>query len=222
MTEVALHDITAGITGLLGALIGGGSAVLAQHLLAQRQERMQGERITADKNLKEMEFDRLDAGVRRQLVALVAHVCTYVVVGRETGHTDYQALRLLLDRLNERIYRWEIPTALKDYEAEALYRAAEVIEIQYRTALEHSLDNFDGVDWEERAKREYLAKANFKESCRALCGFWASQGDLKRQLQFQSLLLEEKQRLELAAVAAEAQREIEATVQDMQSEPNGA
>jgi len=199
------HGLLSALPALVGALLGAGAAIFAQHLLAKRQETMQNQRIAADKELKQMEFDRLDAGVRRQLVALVGQVCTYVAVVRETGHTDYEALRQMLDRLNDRIYRWEVPTAIEDHVAETLYGASEMLEIEYRTAIANGFDKFDdGITQTERAQREYFAKANFKVGCKQLCAFWATQGDMVRQSQFQLLMMDEEERKKHVALAREA------------------
>jgi hypothetical protein len=113
---------------ILGAAVGAAAVLASQYFTNRQQERLQGQRIAADKALKDMDFDRQDAGVRRQLLARVGQVCTYVAAARETGHTDYEALRQMLDRLNERIYRWEVPIAIEDIVAEMLYGASEILE----------------------------------------------------------------------------------------------
>jgi hypothetical protein len=192
------HDALTIFGALIGALIGAGAVLIGQIIAARNQEKTQERRIIADKELKQMEFDRLDAGVKRQLVALVGQVSTHVEVLRRNGYADYPALRQVIDQMDERIYKWEVPTALQDYESEALYRASESIELAYQASVRMGFLDVLGVD--DQAKRFEMmdrAKELWKTPCQCLCTFWATMGDISRQVEFQELVKDEKNRMRL-------------------------
>jgi hypothetical protein len=157
------------LSGLVGAALGAGGVILANWLLTGREERMQVERIAADKQLKEMEFARLDAGVRRQVIALLKDVSAFTRFMRETGDSDLPYLQELRDRLRERVFCWEVPTAFTDAEAELLYRITSMLNLMYK-----ALTDIPASD--DRVKATKSLTSKLSERIRE---FWSLVGDDK-------------------------------------------
>jgi hypothetical protein len=152
---------------LEGALVGAGAAIVAQGLA-----------FVVQAQLKQKEFDRLDSGVRRQVKALVEQIGVYVLLLRTRGPLDWEKMGEFLERLQSRIYRWEVSTALSDEEARALYWAANLIEVAYR----YSILQEWGLNWRdrptsERPKDAEECKRIFNDSCGALAEFWKAVGN---------------------------------------------
>jgi gas vesicle protein len=176
-------------TGFLGAIIGAGIGFVAQFLLAKKQEQMARDKIEADRVLKEAEFKRTDQGIHRQLRALVSQVGTWVTALRQYGLIgDFNLLRASLSQLNERIYKWEVSTALTDEQAEGLYTVSEMVGLAYEFVLRSKLDvNLAGDDREKRDGAITGNKGTFKLSCGALAQFWLAMEDEKRARFFGAL-----------------------------------
>lgn len=178
------HDpVTA---ALVGALIGALAVIIGQVLAARMQAKAQARQIDADKNLKKMDYDRADAGVRRQIEALVDQVGNFVYIARTMAPVDWVKMGAFVERLQSRIYLWEVSTALTNEQAEGLYFAAGTIEIAYRHALMQPYGDLTHVP-ENREQEIADCKELFNDASGALATFWETLGDVKRAEYFRKV-----------------------------------
>jgi hypothetical protein len=135
--------------------------LLSQYFSGKREERMQAQRIEADKALKQMDFDRLNLGVYNQVCALISEV------GK---------MEPVVNRLVTRIYMPDVANALTPGQAHALYEAAGTVELAYRYALQQpwAQPTWQNLNMQE-ATRE--CKVAFKQSCETIAFFWHEMED---------------------------------------------
>lgn len=169
------------LNGFIGSIIGASAVLAGQYFTGRLQLRMQTRQLAATENLKQLEFDRIDSGVRRQVKALVDQVGNFVYLSRKYGPVDWQKMSVFKERLESRIYLWEVSTALTDEQAEALYYAEASIDVNYRFALQ---EPWIGEDPHEHREQ---AKAIFNDSCGALAKFWNVMGETQRSSKFREL-----------------------------------
>lgn len=161
------------------AMVGAGASLAAQGLAFFVQSQLKGR-----------DADRMDQGVRRQVMAVVDQVGGCVLLARQYGPMDWKKMGQFLDRLQSRIYLWEVSVALTNEQSERLYFAAGLIEIAYNNARQLKTEREPVED--EYAMTEYDQYADriremFNESCIALAGFWDAMGDTKRRTDFLSV-----------------------------------
>lgn len=119
------------------------------------------------KELKQMEFDRIDAAIRAQIAAIVKAVTVYARAGRQRGVTDYAGFREALDQLNTHLLGWEVSAALKDYQVEALYDATFALNAACKAGAANAAAASDAGG----------IKESFERGCESLRKFWVSMGE---------------------------------------------
>lgn len=150
---------------LLGSLVGAGAALGAQALATFAQAKREN-----------MRMSRTDAGVRRQVKALVSEVGKFVYQCRTQSPVDWSKMRVVVERMQTRLYNSEVSTALTDEQAEALYAAAGTIEVAFQFTLQQPWGNDKGEKYDAFDAME-LTKATYKDSCGKLARFWSEMGD---------------------------------------------
>jgi hypothetical protein len=155
---------------LLGAFIGAAAALFGQWILTRHQQ-----------NLKEAEFKRIDEGVRRQVKALVSHVGNLVYFDRIYAGANLNRLGEFLERLESRVYTWEVSRALTDDQAEKLYSVVESVGITYR----HTVEWKSAPDGSAHDPKMW--SDTFNHACGALAEFWAAMGDERMAKAFRNV-----------------------------------
>jgi hypothetical protein len=150
----------------------------SQYFTNRQQERLQGQRIAADKQLKKMEFERLDRGVYNQVMALVSEVGKFVYQCRTQSGVDWSKMERPLTRLLDRIYAPDIANALTPSQAAALYEAAGSIEVAYQFTLQQPWGS-QSYFWFEAKKS---ISATFEGPCESI-GFFFHEMDDEPQAQ---------------------------------------
>jgi hypothetical protein len=150
--------------------------LLSQYFSGKREERMQAQRIEADKALKQMDFDRLNLGVYNQVCALISEVGNFVYECRTHKPVDLAKMEPVVNRLVTRIYMPDVANALTPGQAHALYEAAGTVELAYRYALQQpwAQPTWQNLNMQE-ATRE--CKVAFKQSCETIAFFWHEMED---------------------------------------------
>lgn len=82
-----------------------------------------------------------------------------------------------LERLQDRIYLWEVSTALTDEQADALYRAAGDIEVAYRFALQNGWGQKSDDAKRDYGKEREECRGTFNAACGSLAEFWEAMGE---------------------------------------------
>lgn len=154
------HDALPALTGLAGAVIGAAASFLAQFVATQGQEKVQ-----------QLDFDRRDDGIRRQVCALMKQVTRYVDIAARAGVINLDHLEILLRTVNKRIYTWDASIGLNDAQARALYDASEAIEIARDSVREFNATTAPSARTKDRIKLAFTpARAK-------LIDFWQAIGD---------------------------------------------
>lgn len=179
------------IGAVIGAVVGATAALLAQLIAGKQQLAAQAERIAADKTLKEMDFERVDRGVRRQVNALVSEVGKFVYQCRTLSPVDWTKMEPVLTRFLNRIYQPDVPVALTDAQAEALYAAAGAIEVSYQFTLQQPWGRMVTKSNQEPEKYDAfqaidLVKATFKDPTAKIASFWHEMGEAERASKYQA------------------------------------
>jgi hypothetical protein len=156
-----------------GALMGAGAAIAAQLFGSVVQGALQ-----------QRTFSRTDAGVRRQITALVSRLGEFVYQCRTESPVDWARMQPVLDRMLTRIYVSEISTALTDAQANALYAAAGSIEIAFQFRIQRPTNGKD----DPHAALDGIAgdKAAFGDSCERLSAFWDAMGHTTEAARFRA------------------------------------
>ncbi|HTU69087.1 MAG TPA: hypothetical protein VMF11_02105 [Candidatus Baltobacteraceae bacterium] len=123
--------------------------------------------IALAKELKQMEFDRVDRAIRTQIAAIVKAVTVYARAGRQRGVTDYAGFREAIDQLNAHLLGWEVSAALKDYQVEALYDASFALNAACKAGAAKAAAEPDAA----------AIKESFERGCESLRKFWVSMGE---------------------------------------------
>jgi hypothetical protein len=151
---------------------------------------MQLTRIAADKEIKRMEFDRLDAGIRRQLKALLKRITSIMMSGLETGTLSPEKWKVAYFTVRDRLMKDDMPAALNDALADAIYDALESIrsarwsarqveadrKAEVVAAIEGGADPEDVYDdWTDGQKA--AMRSVYATPCIALSKVWRLFGD---------------------------------------------
>ena len=161
---------------IIGAAVGAAAVLASQYFTNRQQGRLQGQRIAADKVLKEMDFERLNRGVYNQVMALVSEVGKFVYQCRTVGPVDFAKMDRPLGRMLDRVYMADVTNALTPSQTTALYDAAGWIEIAYLNTLREPWGGHSGKTYDyDMAAR--MVRATFKGPCESLAFFWHEMGD---------------------------------------------
>ena len=148
-------DYTSAVNVLLGGVLGGASAIVAQSFSAKKQlelqqkhleatERLQREQNDATARLQQEQNERIDAGVRGQVVAMLADLCQYVQVGWNFGFVDLDKFRPSLERILNRVEAPDVAIAFADESIRSL-----IYEVAFQTKLSFDFIVQNEPSWTE-------------------------------------------------------------------------
>lgn len=137
-------DNTSAVNVLLGGVVAGASAIVAQSFSAKKQLALQENQLEATARLQREQNERIDAGVRGQVIAMLADLCQYVQVGWNFGFVDLDKFRPSLVRLLNRVEAPDVAIAFADESIRSL-----IYEVTFQTKLSFDFILQNEPSWAE-------------------------------------------------------------------------